>query len=60
VVVDQWDGEYIRRRLDDGIPRYGRWMSEVEDLGRGISHVGNRLGGNVEGYEGYRLPDDKS
>jgi len=37
-----------------------QWVSEVENLGWGISHVGDRLGGNIQGYKRYRLPDDEN
>ena len=60
MVINQWDREYVRCPLDDGVPWYGRWVSEVEDLGWGISHVGNRLGGKVQRYKRYHLFYDKN
>jgi len=37
-----------------------QWVSEVENLGWGISHTDDRLGGNIQGYKRYRLPDGEN
>jgi len=47
MVVNQWDGKYVGGGLDKRVPRDGRWVSEMEDLSWGISHVRDRLGGDI-------------